>query len=172
MKAASRAGYDALLAQGVAIAEFAPTMMHVKAMTVDGVLVDRRHGEPRQPVARTERRTRRSACTTQRWRRRCARLRRRPRPQLRTSISSDGAIGRCGGAGRSASGACSESSSDACGRTFAHEHGWRSGRRCAHIGARRSPRSPPHEAGTSGSCLERLRRDETMRKHDDWAQAW
>ena len=37
VKAASRAGYDALLAQGVAIAEFAPTMMHVKAMTVDHV---------------------------------------------------------------------------------------------------------------------------------------
>ena len=36
VKAASRAGYDALLARGVAIAEFAPTMMHVKAMTVDG----------------------------------------------------------------------------------------------------------------------------------------
>ena len=36
VKAASRAGYDALLTQGVAIAEFAPTMMHVKAMTVDG----------------------------------------------------------------------------------------------------------------------------------------
>lgn len=37
VKAASRAGYDALLDQGVAIAEFAPTMMHVKAMTVDHV---------------------------------------------------------------------------------------------------------------------------------------
>ena len=37
VKAASRAGYDALLTQGVAIAEFAPTMMHVKAMTVDGI---------------------------------------------------------------------------------------------------------------------------------------
>ena len=36
VKAASRAGYDALLARGVAIAEFAPTKMHVKAMTVDG----------------------------------------------------------------------------------------------------------------------------------------
>jgi cardiolipin synthase len=37
VKAASRAGYDALLTRGVAIAEFAPTMMHVKAMTVDGI---------------------------------------------------------------------------------------------------------------------------------------
>lgn len=37
VKAASRAGYEALLGQGVAIAEFAPTMMHVKAMTVDHV---------------------------------------------------------------------------------------------------------------------------------------
>jgi len=36
VKAASRAGYDALLSQGIAIAEFEPTMMHVKAMTVDG----------------------------------------------------------------------------------------------------------------------------------------
>lgn len=36
VKAASRASYDALLTRGVAIAEFAPTMMHVKAMTVDG----------------------------------------------------------------------------------------------------------------------------------------
>ena len=36
VKAASRAGYDALLAQGVSIAEFTPTMMHVKAMVVDG----------------------------------------------------------------------------------------------------------------------------------------
>lgn len=36
VKAASRAGYDAMLAQGISIAEFAPTMMHVKAMTVDG----------------------------------------------------------------------------------------------------------------------------------------
>jgi len=36
VKAASRAGYRALLEQGVGVAEFAPTMMHVKAMTVDG----------------------------------------------------------------------------------------------------------------------------------------
>jgi cardiolipin synthase len=37
VKAASRAGYDALLEQGVSIAEFSPTMMHVKAMVIDGV---------------------------------------------------------------------------------------------------------------------------------------
>ncbi|BCS31962.1 cardiolipin synthase B [Luteitalea sp. TBR-22] len=37
VKAASRADYDTLLAQGVRIAEFAPTMMHVKAMTIDDV---------------------------------------------------------------------------------------------------------------------------------------
>lgn len=37
VKAASRASYAALLEQGVTIAEFAPTMMHVKAMTVDHV---------------------------------------------------------------------------------------------------------------------------------------
>ena len=37
VKAASRAAYDRLLQHGVRIAEFQPTMMHVKAMTVDGV---------------------------------------------------------------------------------------------------------------------------------------
>ena len=37
VKAASRAAYDALLQQGVIIAEYQPTMMHVKAMVVDGV---------------------------------------------------------------------------------------------------------------------------------------
>lgn len=37
VKAASRAGYDGLLAQGIAVAEYRPTMMHVKALTVDGV---------------------------------------------------------------------------------------------------------------------------------------
>lgn len=37
VKSASRAGYDALLEQGVSIAEYAPTMMHVKAMVVDGI---------------------------------------------------------------------------------------------------------------------------------------
>ncbi len=36
VKTASRAAYDALLAQGISIAEFQPTMMHVKAMVVDG----------------------------------------------------------------------------------------------------------------------------------------
>ena len=36
VKAASRAGYDALLSQGISVAEFVPTMMHVKTMTVDG----------------------------------------------------------------------------------------------------------------------------------------
>ena len=36
VKAASRAGYDALLQQGVSISEFSPTMMHVKAMVIDG----------------------------------------------------------------------------------------------------------------------------------------
>ena len=37
VKAASRAGYDRLLQEGVSIAEYAPTMMHVKALVVDGV---------------------------------------------------------------------------------------------------------------------------------------
>lgn len=37
VKAASRAAYDRLLQHGMSIAEFEPTMMHVKAMTVDGV---------------------------------------------------------------------------------------------------------------------------------------
>ncbi len=37
VKWASRAGYDALLAQGVEVAEYQPTMMHVKAFVVDGV---------------------------------------------------------------------------------------------------------------------------------------
>ena len=37
MKYASRADYDALLAAGIEIHEFQPTMMHVKALVVDGV---------------------------------------------------------------------------------------------------------------------------------------
>jgi cardiolipin synthase len=37
VKYASRADYDALLAAGVEIHEFQPTMMHVKALVVDGV---------------------------------------------------------------------------------------------------------------------------------------
>ena len=37
VKSASRAAYDALLQQGVVMAEYQPTMMHVKAMVVDGI---------------------------------------------------------------------------------------------------------------------------------------
>ena len=37
VKYASRADYDALLAEGIEIHEFQPTMMHVKALIVDGV---------------------------------------------------------------------------------------------------------------------------------------
>jgi cardiolipin synthase len=37
VKSASRAAYDTLLQQGIVIAEYQPTMMHVKAMVVDGV---------------------------------------------------------------------------------------------------------------------------------------
>jgi cardiolipin synthase len=37
VKAASRAAYDTLLGQGIVIAEYQPTMMHVKAMVVDGM---------------------------------------------------------------------------------------------------------------------------------------
>jgi cardiolipin synthase len=37
VKAASRAAYDTLLGQGIVIAEYQPTMMHVKAMVVDGI---------------------------------------------------------------------------------------------------------------------------------------
>ena len=37
VKYASRAGYDALLASGIQIFEYQPTMMHVKALVVDGV---------------------------------------------------------------------------------------------------------------------------------------
>lgn len=37
VKGASRAAYDRLLQHGIQVAEFQPTMMHVKAMTVDGV---------------------------------------------------------------------------------------------------------------------------------------
>jgi cardiolipin synthase len=37
VKSASRAGYDALLERGVSVAEYVPTMMHVKAMVVDDV---------------------------------------------------------------------------------------------------------------------------------------
>jgi cardiolipin synthase len=37
VKYASRAGYDGLLSTGIEIYEYQPTMMHVKAMIVDGV---------------------------------------------------------------------------------------------------------------------------------------
>lgn len=37
VKSASRAAYDTLLGQGIVVAEYRPTMMHVKAMVVDGV---------------------------------------------------------------------------------------------------------------------------------------
>jgi cardiolipin synthase len=37
VKSASRAAYDSLLGQGIVIAEYQPTMMHVKAMVVDGM---------------------------------------------------------------------------------------------------------------------------------------
>ena len=37
VKYASRADYDALLAAGIEIYEFQPTMMHVKALVVDGI---------------------------------------------------------------------------------------------------------------------------------------
>lgn len=37
VKAASRAAYDDLLQQGIVIAEYQPTMMHVKAMVVDDI---------------------------------------------------------------------------------------------------------------------------------------
>jgi cardiolipin synthase len=38
VKYASRAAYERLLEMGIAIAEYQPTMMHTKAMTVDGTL--------------------------------------------------------------------------------------------------------------------------------------
>jgi len=38
VKYASRADYEHLLERGVEIAEYQPTMMHAKAMTVDGIL--------------------------------------------------------------------------------------------------------------------------------------
>ena len=38
VKYASRAEYESLLEQGIAIAEYQPTMLHTKAMIVDGIL--------------------------------------------------------------------------------------------------------------------------------------
>jgi cardiolipin synthase len=38
VKYASRGDYDSLLAMGIEIAEYQPTMMHTKAMTIDGVM--------------------------------------------------------------------------------------------------------------------------------------
>ena len=56
VKHASRYGYQRLLDSGVEIFEYQPTMMHTKAMIVDGDLQRDRLGELRQPLVRVERR--------------------------------------------------------------------------------------------------------------------
>ena len=71
VKFASRGDYESLLEDGIEIAEYQPTMMHAKAMVIDGSFEHRRVRELRQPLAGAERRVECRGLRSAGWPRGC-----------------------------------------------------------------------------------------------------
>ena len=79
---------------GIEIYEYQPTMMHAKAMVVDGVVEHVRIGELRQPIAGAERRDERRRRRSATWPRASAGLRAGPARARSSSSSTSGATAR------------------------------------------------------------------------------